>query len=90
MKNLALLFFLFIFARALAQDHVVFSPISSIHGLSDNRVRTVCQLADGRMVIVTEGLVNIYDGASFHYMHYNEQKGVSFTRIYGLSPRLCR
>lgn len=26
------------------------------------------------MVIVTEGMVNLYDGATFRYMHYNEQK----------------
>jgi ligand-binding sensor domain-containing protein len=74
MKTLVLLFLLPIFVQPWAQSHIVFSPISSTHGLSENRVRTICQLADGRMVIVTEGLVNIYDGASFEYMHYNEQK----------------
>lgn len=72
MKHLAFLLFLLIFTRVFAQEHVVFSPISSINGLSDNRVRTICQLADGRMVVITEGLVNIYDGTSFEYMHYNE------------------
>lgn len=65
---------LFVCCALAAQENFVFSPINSTNGLSDNRVRLICQLPDGRMVIVTEGLVNIYDGASFHYMHYNEQK----------------
>ncbi len=74
MKTAVLFIFLFLFSQLYAQEHFAFSPISSINGLSDNRVRTICQLNDGRMVIVTEGLVNIYDGATFRYMHYNEQK----------------
>lgn len=83
MKHLTLFLFLLIFTGALAQEHIVFSPISSINGLSDNRVRTISQLADGRMVIVTEGLVNIYDGANFHAMHYNEQKAYQLERYSG-------
>jgi hypothetical protein len=35
------------------------------------------------MVIVTEGLVNIYDGASFRYMHYDEQKAYSLNKYSG-------
>jgi signal transduction histidine kinase/DNA-binding response OmpR family regulator/ligand-binding sensor domain-containing protein len=57
----------------LAGEHFVFTHISSNDGLSENRVRVLCQLPDGRMVIVTEGLVNIYDGASFHYIHFNDE-----------------
>ena len=74
MKKVYIFLFIINFGLTQAQEHFVFSPISSINGLSDNRVRTICQLTDGRMVIVTEGLVNIFDGASFHYMHYDEQK----------------
>jgi len=72
MKNLALLLFLLIFTRVFAQEHVVFSPINSINGLSDNRVRSICQLADGRMVVITEGLATIYDGPNFKYIPHNE------------------
>lgn len=74
MKLLTLLILQLTLIGTFAQEHVVFSPISSINGLSDNRVRTINQLTDGRMVIITEGLVNIYDGAAFRYLHYNEQK----------------
>lgn len=56
----------------LAQDHYVFFPISGKDGLSDNRVRCMGQLRDGRMVIVTEGLVNLYNGTSFKYLHFND------------------
>ena len=52
----------------------VFSEINASDGLSGNRVRSIGQLSDGRMVIVTEGLVDIYNGTSFTYMHYNEDK----------------
>lgn len=72
MKKNILLFTFFLSLNVYAQEHFIFSPISSINGLSDDRVRTICQLPDGRMVIVTEGLVNIYDGSTFSYMHYNE------------------
>jgi ligand-binding sensor domain-containing protein len=32
-------------------------------------VRTILQLQDGRMLITTEGVTNIYDGTSFKYLH---------------------
>ena len=83
MKHLAFLLFLLIFTRVFAQEHVVFSPISSINGLSDNRVRTICQLADGRMVIITEGLVNLYDGAGFHTMRYDERQAYPLNQYAG-------
>jgi DNA-binding response OmpR family regulator/nitrogen-specific signal transduction histidine kinase len=31
-------------------------------------------LPDGRMIIITEGLLNIYDGANFRYIHYDDRK----------------
>ncbi|MDP4208213.1 MAG: response regulator [Bacteroidota bacterium] len=74
MKLIFCIIFFLLSLGLTAQEHYVFSPISSTNGLSDNRVRTICQLPDSRMVFVTEGLVNIYDGATFRYMHYNEQQ----------------
>ena len=67
--------FLFLFyTPILAGEELIFSPINSHHGLSDNGVRTINQLSDGRMVFVTPGLVNLYDGARFKYMRYDEQE----------------
>src|SRR5512145_1327635 len=73
LKIIILFISLILSTHIQAQEHYVFSSISSINGLSDNRVRTLCQLPDRRMIVVTEGLVNIYDGVAFRYMHYDEQ-----------------
>lgn len=83
MKNLLLFLSIFFFQFAWAQEHFVFSPINSNHGLSDNRVRTIYQLSDGRMVVVTEGLVNIYNGSNFKYLHYNENTAYSLKEYSG-------
>lgn len=80
---IVLLISLFLSTRIQAQEHYVFSSISSINGLSDNRVRTLCQLPDRRMIVVTEGMVNIYDGAAFRYMHYDEQRAYSLPKYSG-------
>jgi signal transduction histidine kinase/CheY-like chemotaxis protein/ligand-binding sensor domain-containing protein len=60
----------------------VFSSIDSKNGLSENRVRTILQLQDGRMVITTEGVTNIYDGTSFKYLHL---KANTISRLTGYS-----
>jgi signal transduction histidine kinase/DNA-binding response OmpR family regulator/ligand-binding sensor domain-containing protein len=74
MKNALLIISLLICVCATAEENYVFSPINSSDGLSDNRVRNITQLPDGRMAIITEGLVNIYDGANFRYIHYDDRK----------------
>ncbi|RVT78321.1 hybrid sensor histidine kinase/response regulator [Flavobacterium sufflavum] len=65
-----------------AQQSFVFTSIDSKNGLSENRVRTILQLQDGRMVITTEGVTNIYDGTSFKYLHL---KGNNISRLTGYS-----
>lgn len=47
----------------------VFSPINVLQGLSDNQIRYILQLSDGRMVFKTSGNLNLYDGANFKYIH---------------------
>jgi len=74
MKNTLVFICLLVSVWATAQENYVFSSINSSDGLSDNRVRNICQLPDRRMVIITEGLVNIYDGANFRYIHYDDRK----------------
>lgn len=68
------LFFIFSWFYVLmpAQQHLVFTPIECKNGLSENRVRNIEQLEDGRMVITTEGVTNIYDGTSFKHLHLKE------------------
>lgn len=74
MRNSLLTIIFLLCIHCAAQEHYVFSPINSSNGLSDNRVRSICQLSDDRMIIVTEGLINIYDGANFRYIHYDDRK----------------
>lgn len=50
----------------MAQNRdVVYSRISSAHGLSNDHVMYVGQLPDRRMLIVTHRTVNVYDGGRF-------------------------
>ena len=57
---------------SMAQEHYVFSEINSQSGLSENKVRGMVQLNDGRLIFETTGLSNIYNGANFSYLHaYN-------------------
>lgn len=60
--------FLLTFTVAKAQD-LIFSAINVSQGLSDNQIRYIIQLPDGRMVFKTSGNLNIYDGAHFKYLH---------------------
>jgi signal transduction histidine kinase/DNA-binding response OmpR family regulator/ligand-binding sensor domain-containing protein len=56
-----------------AQQFRAFTPIESSNGLSENSVRAINQLPDGRIAIVTEGMVNLYNGTSFQYIHINDE-----------------
>lgn len=73
--------------KSHAQDFV-FSPINVLNGLSDNQVRYIIQLPDGRMVFKTSGNINIYNGARFKYIHQQSASSISlnnydgFYRIY--------
>ena len=87
MKSISFTYFLIYFLTcidiAFAQNHYVFSPIDINNGLSGNKVRCISQLSDGRMVIVTEGLINLYDGTSFRYLHYDDDAAFRLTGYFG-------
>lgn len=70
---LHLCLFTFFCQWSMANGHYVFTPIDGNDGLSGNKVRNITQLPDGRMVFTTEGLLNIYDGSRFNYLHYTEK-----------------
>lgn len=73
MKYIINLLFLFISLPSIAEKYCVFTPINGTNGLAGNRVRNISQLPDGRMMIITEGLVNLYDGTDFSYLHYGQK-----------------
>ncbi|WP_321436463.1 ATP-binding protein [uncultured Bacteroides sp.] len=62
---------LVLFCSYIVQAQEYFS-INTDDGLSENNVRNITQLPDGRMVITTNGLINIYNGTNFSYMHFKE------------------
>lgn len=70
--NILLLLLILLPLSAGAEKHCVFTPIDATHGLSGNKVRNITQLPDGRMMITTEGMVNLYDGTGFSYLHYDD------------------
>lgn len=73
MKHIITIFFIFLSLPAIAEKYCVFTPIKGTEGLGGNRVRNITQLPDGRMMIITEGLLNLYDGTDFNYLHYNQK-----------------
>ena len=62
---------------------MVFSTINANKGLSDNRMLRIGQLNDGRMVFITEGLVNIFNGTDFSYIHFNEREAYELSNYSG-------
>ena len=56
--------------NVVAQTDLTFSTINSTNGLSDNRIRNIVQLKDGRMVVTTlGGTTNLFNGTSFRILH---------------------
>lgn len=55
----------------IAND-LIYSNINAKNGLSDNQIRCILQLKDGRMVFATSGNLNLFDGTRFKYIHRNE------------------
>lgn len=89
-----IILFLFATSSVFSIEWLLFSPINANDGLSDNQVRYILQLTDGRMVFTTSGNVNIYDGANFKYLHrtkddiFNLSKYDGHYRIYNNNDSL--
>lgn len=58
-----------VWPRCSPAEKWLFTPVDASAGLSDNQVRYILQLNDGRMVITTSGNLNIYNGSEFSYLH---------------------
>lgn len=68
-RIIRLIILLLLATTVVKANDFVFTPIDVSHGLSDNQVRYILQLHDGRMVFTTSGNLNLYDGAHFKYIH---------------------
>ena len=69
---LMLIALLMVVADVSAQSLYRFTMIDASKGLSDNNVRHILQLRDGRMAMTTLGNINIFNGATFQYVHSSE------------------
>ncbi len=76
-KLVGVLMILLLFNNVYGQQYDAFTQVESSNGLSENKVRNISQLNDGRMLISTKGILNLYNGASFQYIHLNEGKTYS-------------
>jgi len=56
-----------------AQEHYIFRHIDANIGLSDNMVKGINNLPDGRISIRTQTMLNLYNGATFDYF----RKGIT-------------
>ena len=71
-KNTKILLFLILCIRmtlTVSAGDFLFTSVNTARGLSDNQIRYMLQLPDGRMVFTTNGSVNLYDGVHFSYLH---------------------
>lgn len=53
-------------------NELTYSNINAKNGLSDNQIRYILQLKDGRMAFATSGNLNLFDGTCFKYIHHSE------------------
>lgn len=70
-------------ALTVSASDYVFTPINVSNGLSDNQIRYILQLTDGRMVFTTHGNLNIYNGTHFKYIHRTARHIYPLTRYDG-------
>ena len=74
-------------AFPISANDFLFTSIDTSHGLSDNQIRYILQLPDGRMVFTTTQNVNLYDGANFTSLQPTPEY-ISAETIQGLLPCL--
>lgn len=82
-KALLLLALCLALAFPLCANDFLFTSIDASQGLSDNRIRYILQLPDGRMVFTTSRDVNLYDGARFTSLQRPSQEAYTLKRYKG-------
>lgn len=69
MKQIVLLVLFLCMAFPGCANDFLFTFLNISHGLSDNHIRCIHQLPDGRLVFTTTRNLNLYDGANFTSLH---------------------
>lgn len=54
----------------LREKEFLFQTIDTENGLPENQVRSLFQLKDGRMLLITEGTFTLYNGGMFKPLHF--------------------
>ena len=72
--------------RVMAQP--IYTHFDASDGLSDNRVTSMMELPDGRMLVTTEGCLNIYDGNKFRHFHSVNQPWVTLKTTHCRTHRI--
>lgn len=67
--------------RVMAQP--IYTHLDASDGLSDNHVMSMVELPDGRMLVTTEGCLNIYDGNQFRHFHSVNQQWATLKKYHG-------
>lgn len=73
LQSIKHLFLIILFSGVISSNtyagDLQFITLNTTQGLSDNQIRYIFQLPDGRMTFTTNGSINLYDGAHFTNIH---------------------
>ncbi|HIY35194.1 MAG TPA: hypothetical protein H9972_00555 [Candidatus Paraprevotella stercorigallinarum] len=73
MRWICLVFLLNVFGTySLALDNYKFRLLDVSEGLSDDQIRSLSMVPDGRMAIRTASILNIYNGSTFRHYYYDK------------------
>lgn len=73
-KYLLLILLGLIYGWCYAQENVRFRHWDVSDGISDNQIRYLSELNDGRIAIRTSSILNIFNGITFEYFYHDRRK----------------
>jgi ligand-binding sensor domain-containing protein len=73
-EKLICILFVFVAYSFPVRAQYVFQRLDIVEGLSDNQIRNITLAPDGRIVIRTMSMLNIYNGATFEHIHQDRRK----------------
>lgn len=77
MRYLSSILVLLLSISSFAINQYKFRLIDIVDGLSDNQIRGLSITPDGRIAVRTASIMNIYNGTTFEYFHYDKKQNVS-------------
>lgn len=74
MRYLTSILVLFLSISSFGINQYKFRLIDIVDGLSDNQIRGLSITPDGRIAVRTASIMNIYNGTTFEYFHYDKKQ----------------